>query len=86
MAVVDESESESESETGSEAETELQTEELDLSETEPDKAGKKDSGALVEESESETEATTEPVQSETKKMCIRDRGRRDAFAVSSEKI
>ncbi len=67
MAVVDESESESESETGSEAETELQTEELDLSETEPDKAGKKDSGALVEESESETEATTEPVQSETKK-------------------
>ena len=67
MAVVDESESESESETGTEAETELQTEELDLSETEPDKAGKKDSGALLEESESETEATTEPAQPETKK-------------------
>ena len=67
MAVVDESESESERETDSEAGTELQTEELDLSETEPDKAGKKDSGALVEESESETEATTEPAQPETKK-------------------
>ena len=67
MAVVDESESESERETDSEAETELQTEELDLSETEPDKAGKKDSGALLEESESETEATTEPAQPETKK-------------------
>ena len=67
VAVVDESESESESETESEAGTELQTQELDLSETETDKAGKKDSGAMLEESESETGTTTEATQDETKK-------------------
>ena len=67
VTVVDESEPESESETESEVKTELQTQALDLSETETDKAGKKDSGTLLEESETETEAATETAQEETKK-------------------
>ena len=67
VTVVDESEPESKSEPESEVKTELQTQALDLSETETDKAGKKDSGTLLEESETETEAATETAQEETKK-------------------
>ena len=67
VTVVDESEPESKSEPESEVKTELQTQALDLSETETDKAGKKDSGTLLEESETETEAAKETAQEETKK-------------------